>query len=160
VPTGGRHVAAILDGANITLQGGGDLLLSAVYEGEYLATTRATPLDLSEVGIGASASINAMAQLVQAEIQDADIDGAGAGSNISVLAEADHFAGRRHGRRDPGRQPAGRGGAQLQRPAHGGAHACHDRLDTSEITGNLTIDADHQADSIRSPTPTAAWAAP
>ncbi len=96
VPEGGEQNAVILDGASITLLGGGDLLVQSTYMGEYSATTRSTPQLTAAVGVGPSFSANAISQRVAAEIGDAVIGGTGVSgaqrSDIQVLASGTHHS--------------------------------------------------------------------
>jgi hypothetical protein len=69
VPVGGTQAAVIQSGADLTLTGGGDLLVRSDFVGRYVATTSATPQDTAEVGIGPSVSANGITQQSLAEIR-------------------------------------------------------------------------------------------
>ncbi|WP_457423984.1 right-handed parallel beta-helix repeat-containing protein [Roseateles sp. P5_E7] len=96
VPTGGQQAAVVLDGANLTLLNGRDLLVRSDFIGNYSATTSATPQSTAVVGVGPSVSANAMTQQSLAEIRNAVVTGTGGGvefrSDIDVIATGDYTA--------------------------------------------------------------------
>ncbi|HEY8536576.1 MAG TPA: hypothetical protein VIL25_08995, partial [Vicinamibacterales bacterium] len=151
VPTGGVQAAVIQDGASVTLLDGGDLTVRSDYEGSYVAAASSTPAAGATVGVGPSLAANAMTLRSLAEIQDAVITGTAvdgdARSDIRVLARGDHTA--------DARATAGATNA-VNVPA--AAAMNYTELDTiarttstagtSAISGDLQIDADHDAVAI------------
>ena len=148
VPTGGQQAAVVLDGANLTLLDGRDLLVRSDFIGNYSATTSATPQATAVVGIGPSVSANAITQQSLAEIRDAVVTGTGGGvefrSDIDVVATGDYTA-----------TATATAGASSSISLPAAAALNYSDLNTvarignttspSAINGNLRVQADHDA---------------
>jgi hypothetical protein len=151
VPTGGTQGAVIQSGANITLLGGGDLIVRSDYVGDYTATSSATPDAGSEVGVGPSFAANAMTQQSLAEIQDAVITGtAVAGinrSDIRVLASGEYAsnADATAGATNSVNVPAA---AAMNYNDLNTIARTTNTTGTSVISGDLQVDASHEAEAI------------
>ncbi|MEQ8496544.1 MAG: hypothetical protein RLW42_20200, partial [Gammaproteobacteria bacterium] len=144
-PTGGAQAAVVQAGADITLLGGGDLLVRSDFIGRYTATTAATPQDNATIGVGPSVSANAVTQSSRAEIQDARITATDApGSDVSVIATGDFeaIAEATAGASNAINVPAA---AALNYNDFNTSARTLNSSSTSAISGDLLILADHDA---------------
>ena len=140
-PTGGgQHNARILDGATLNVTGGADLTVSATYLGHYAAIATALP-GTGTFGIGPSVAVNAARHTTLAELGAATITGV---PNIVVTATGTYGSGALS---EAGADNAGAVPAAIALTAtHNDTIA---RVKTgaaqSEISGNLTVTANHTA---------------